>query len=57
MALKKRLWIDPKIENNKVTHFRKGRINEWREVFSPKQIEIANKMIPEKIFKALNLEK
>ncbi|HDN26564.1 MAG TPA: hypothetical protein ENG03_05625 [Thioploca sp.] len=32
-------------------HFRKGMVDEWRQVFSPEQAVKASQMIPERLFK------
>lgn len=47
----------PKHKGKKGFLFRKGKTNEWREVFSESQQKKMNKMIPEEFFKKFNWKK
>ena len=47
---RERFIFPEKPEFKKNTHIRKGRVDEWREVFTPQQAEKASAMIPERLF-------
>lgn len=47
---KTRFVFPDKPEFKQKTHIRKGRVDEWREVFTPQQAEKASAMIPERLF-------
>jgi len=36
-GIERQLWKDPKLNKSSVQHFRKGKINEWKDLLSPYQ--------------------
>lgn len=48
---KTRFVFPEKPEFRQKTHIRKGRVDEWKEVFTPEQAERASAMIPERLFR------
>ena len=50
----RRKTIKPKLGK---MHYRKGSLNEWREVFTQEQIEKASNVIPESLFEEFGWER